>query len=156
RPVEDLVNRGFIVNRPGTGRPRGGCRTFIVTGLHRSGTSLVASILRQVGIFMGSELNDIVLEDEALIKILIPRDVGALTRLIHERDATYGTWGFKFPMLSKALGPDDLTLFSNPHIIVPFRDSVSVAVRNSLSEYHVPMEALRTAVEEQAEMLAFI
>ena len=64
-PVAELLNKGFIVNHPVGLRPPGG-RTFIVTGLHRSGTSLIASILRQVGIFMGAEINDIVHEDEAI------------------------------------------------------------------------------------------
>jgi hypothetical protein len=156
KPADDMVNKGFIMNRPNDGAPRRGGRTIIVTGLHRSGTSLVASILRQVGIFMGSEINDLVHEDEAIAKILINRDFAALTRLIRERDATYGTWGFKFPMLSKPLRYDELTLFSDPHIIVPFRDPVTVAVRKSLSEYQEPMRALRTAVDDQAAMLTFI
>src|SRR5580704_5514110 len=104
QPAGDMVNRGFITNRPATkpatrkSRARGG-RTFIVTGLHRSGTSLVASVLRQVGIFMGIQINGLVHEDEAIAKMLIARDFPALTQLIRERDAAYGTWGFKFPML---------------------------------------------------------
>jgi hypothetical protein len=151
-----MVNKGFIVNRPGAGTPGRGGRTFIVTGLHRSGTSLVASVLRQVGIFMGTEINDLVHEDEGIAKILIAQDFAALTRLIRERDATYGTWGFKFPMLSKPLKPANLARFSDPHIIVPFRDPVSIAVRKSLSEYQDSMRALRIAVEEQAAMVAFV
>jgi hypothetical protein len=156
RQADDLVNRGFIVNRPPKRLPGRGGRTFIVTGLHRSGTSLVAGVLREVGIFMGDQLNAVVHEDEVLAKMLIEQNFGALTHLIRERDSTYGTWGFKFPMLSKPLGPDELALFSDPHVIVPFRDPVSIAVRNSLSEYQQPMRALRTAVEEQTALLAFI
>lgn len=161
QPIDELINHGFIENhgiarQPDANPPQRGGKTFIVTGLHRSGTSLVAAILRQVGIFMGSEINDIVHEDETLVKILVNRDIDALTQVIRERNEAYGTWGFKFPMLSQRLGPDELALFSHPRIIVPFRDPVSVAVRKSLSEYQQPMQALRTAVEEQAETLAFI
>ena len=47
----DLTNRGVIINRPAGPSLRGG-RTLIVTGLYRSGTSLVATILRHAGIFM--------------------------------------------------------------------------------------------------------
>jgi hypothetical protein len=32
-PISELVNKGFIVDRPGTKGPGGG-RTFIVTGLY--------------------------------------------------------------------------------------------------------------------------
>jgi hypothetical protein len=156
QPAGDMVNKGFIANHPATNVPRRGGRTFIVTGLHRSGTSLVASVLRQVGIFMGTEINDLVHEDEAIAKILMAGDFPALTRLIRERDATYGTWGFKFPMLGKPLRPADLARFSDPHIIVPFRDPVSIAVRKSLSEYQDSMRALRVAVDDQAAMVGFI
>lgn len=156
QPAGDMVNKGFITNRPTASAPGGSGRTFIVTGLHRSGTSLVASVLRQVGIFMGTEINDLVHEDETIAKMLIARDFPALTRLIRERDAAYGTWGFKFPMLGKPLQPTDLARFSDPHIIVPFRDPVSIAVRKSLSEYQDSMRALRVAVDEQAAMVGFI
>jgi hypothetical protein len=161
QPAGDMVNRGFITNRPATkpatrkSRARGG-RTFIVTGLHRSGTSLVASVLRQVGIFMGIQINDLVHEDEAIAKMLIARDFPALTQLIRERDAAYGTWGFKFPMLAKPLTPTDLAMFSDPHIIAPFRDPVSIAVRKTISEYQDSMRALRIAIDEQAAMVAFL
>jgi len=155
RPAEELVNKGFIMNRPDACAADGG-RTIIVTGLQRSGTSLVASVLRQVGIFMGTEINDSVHEDESLAKILNAQDNGRLKRLIGERDANYGTWGFKFPMLCDALRPEDVALFTNPHIIVPFRDPVSVAVRKSLSDYQQPIPALQSVVDELAAMVAFL
>jgi hypothetical protein len=156
-PADGMINKGFLVLNaqaaPGAGSSG---RTFIVTGQQRSGTSLVASVLRQVGIFMGSEINDNVHEDEALARILVERDRGQLRHTIRERDATYGTWGFKLPMLCDVLAPAEIALFTNPQIIVPFRDSVSVAVRRTLSEYQQPMPALRAAVEALAAMVAFV
>ena len=59
---DDLINKGVIVNRSSAEKGR----TFIVTGLYRSGTSLVASILQEAGIFMGRAINDIVFEDEEI------------------------------------------------------------------------------------------
>jgi hypothetical protein len=155
QPADGLINKGFIVNHPPVLSPGRGGKTFIVTGLHRSGTSLVASVLRQAGIFMGSEINDIVHEDEAIAKLLIGQDRDGLKRLIGERNATYGTWGFKFPMICQSLGPEDMALFSDPHMIVTFRDPVSVAVRTSLSEYQDPMRALRTSVDDLAAIVSF-
>jgi len=154
-PRDGMVNKGFIVTRPRVGDAGGG-RTFIVTGQQRSGTSLVASVLRQVGIFMGAEINDHVHEDEALAKILLAGDRNRLRRIIRDRDANFGTWGFKFPMLCDVLAPADLGLFTNPHIIVAVRDPVSVAVRRSLSEYHQPMAALRDAAKALAAMVEFV
>jgi hypothetical protein len=134
---------------------RGG-RTFIVTGLHRSGTSLVASILQQAGIFMGRQINDVVFEDEEMGAVLNSGDAGALRRLIDERNADHGTWGFKVPEVYTQLRPEQLTLFDNAHLIVTFRDIASIAVRNSLSEYKRAMTALRDAVSQLDALVTYI
>jgi hypothetical protein len=163
-PSGDLLNKGFIVNpgvnpevNQGTDRgSRNGGRTFIVTGLLRSGTSLVASILQQAGIFIGSEINDIVFEDEAIARILISGDTAALHRIIGERNANYRTWGFKLPVLCRYLEPAQLALFDDPHLVVTFRDPVSMSVRTSLSEYQRPMDALREAMDDLNALMAFI
>jgi hypothetical protein len=145
----DLLNKGFIVNRSaGRHRSKTG-RTFIVTGLHRSGTSLVAAILRQAGLFIGTAINDIVYEDEEIASVLASGNVGALKRIISERDANYRSWGFKLPMLC-------LDLFSNPHVIVTFRDPVSMSVRASLSEYREATHALREVMHDLNALIAFI
>ena len=154
--ADGMVNKGFIVSCPRGGGTDGGGRTFIVTGQQRSGTSLVASVLRQVGIFIGAEINDHVQEDEALARGPLGRDRDRLRDIIGERDANFGTWGFKFPMLCDVLAPADLGLFSNPHVIVPMRDPIAVAVRQSLSEYHKPMAALGDAARALAAIVEFV
>ena len=127
-----------------------------MTGVHRSGTSLVASILRQVGIFMGADINDIVHEDEAFGQVLEARDGDGLKQLVGERNAAYGTWGFELPMLCEWLDHDDMVLFNDPHVIVTFRDPVAIAVRASLSEYQEQMRALRNAADDLAAMVAYV
>lgn len=152
---DDLVNRGVIINRSSVPHASGG-RTFIVTGLHRSGTSLVAAVLQQAGIFMGDKINDFVFEDEDMLAALQADQAGSLARLIAERNANYGTWGFKAPLIYTSLRPEQLALFNNAHLIVPFRDIASIAVRNSLSEYKQAMTALRDAVSQLDAMVAFL
>lgn len=147
-----LINKGVILNRPSAENGR----TFIVTGLYRSGTSLVASMLRQAGIFMGSEINEAVFEDEAIARVLNARDGPALRRFIAERDAGHGRWGFKRPMLCRVLQPTQVALFDRPRVIATFRDPVAMAVRTSLSEYQDQMRALDDAAVNQAAMIAFI
>jgi hypothetical protein len=159
--ASDLLNKGFIMNRPAGRHPAGrhratGGRTFIVTGLHRSGTSMVASILQQAGLFIGTEINDLVYEDEELARVVMSRDIAALKLAIGERDANYRSWGFKLPMLCRDLDPAQLALFNDPHLIVPFRDLVSMSVRTSLSEYREPMHALREAIDDLNALMAFI
>jgi hypothetical protein len=150
--IDDLVNKGFILNQlsdvPG--------RTFIVTGLYRSGTSLVASILQQAGLFMGNEIGDSVYQDEEIFPVLAAGDMAALRRIVVARNADHSRWGFKYPMLWRAFDAGELARFDNPRLIVTFRDPVSIAVRTSLSEYQEPMRALRDAAVDLSALMAFI
>lgn len=154
-PSDDLLNKGFIVN-PGRPQTGGNGRTIIVTGLLRSGTSLIASILLQCGLFIGQEINDIVYEDEEIARALTTEDNAALKRIIAERNANYRSWAFKLPMLFRYLRPAQLALFTDPHLIVTFRDPVSISVRMSVSEYQEPMPALRNATAELNSLMAFV
>ena len=148
----DLINKGIIVNHQTSDKGR----TFIVTGLQRSGTSLVAAILQTAGLFIGNEINDFVFEDEAIARALNSGDTAALRQIIAERNANHSAWGFEYPALSDALAPSQLALFDQPRLIVTFRDPVAMAVRKSLSEYHDPMQVLRGLIAEQAAMMAFV
>lgn len=150
--MSDFVNRGIIVHGPGNVAGR----TFIVTGMYRSGTSLMASILRHAGIFMGSEINDIVHEDAEIVRTVESRDMVALQELIAERNATQPRWGFKQPMLNQMLTADQMTLFDRPRVIATSRDPVAMAVRRSVSEYQEPMQALTDAVASQTALFDFV
>jgi hypothetical protein len=154
--LADLVNKGFVVSNPDAGDAEHAGRTFIVTGLHRSGTTLIASMLRQVGIFMGAAINDIVHEDEDLAQLIEAKDQGELRQLIASRNSGYGTWGFKLPMLCRWLHAPDMALFNNPHVIVTFRDLLAISRRASLSEYQAPLQALRDAANDMAAMVEFV
>jgi hypothetical protein len=150
--VEDLVNKGIIVHQP-SAQPG---RTFIVTGPYRSGTSLVAAVLREAGLFIGDAINDIVYEDEEIAGALDSGNIEALRTIVAARAAGHARWGFKYPMLSRALQPPQLDLFDTPRLIVTLRDPVAMAVRTSLSEYREPMRSLREAAADQMALLAFI
>jgi hypothetical protein len=150
--IGDLVNKGFILNHP-SDEPG---RTFIVTGLHRSGTSLVASILHQAGVFIGSEFNSAIYEDEEITQVLAAKRLDVLQTIIGQRNATHARWGFKCPMLCETLGPHHLDLFDRPRLIITFRDPVAIAIRTSLSEYRQPMRTLHDTMIQQAELMDFL
>jgi len=152
----DLVNKGFVLANLCASAGDGAGRTFIVTGLNRSGTSLVASMLRRVGIFMGDEINDIVHEDEAFARVIERRDRDGLRQLVADRNASYGTWGFKLPMLCRLLDDADVALFQNPHVIVTFRDPLAISVRASLSEFQAPLRALSDAADDTMALVGFV
>ena len=153
-PPEPQINTGVIVRRlrPAiSGGPAG--RTLIVTGIARSGTSMVASVLRQAGVFMGEFLREVVVEDAQMLELLRTRRMDALRRLIGERDAAHPVWGFKLPNLHAYLRHDELALFRNPHLILIFRDPVAVAVRSAMSEHYDMLEALAGATTAQDGLL---
>ena len=115
--IADLVNKGCILNQPLADQGR----TLIVTGLQRSGTSVVAAILHHAGVFIGNEINDAVYEDEAIGRVLLARDIGALRRIVAERNAAASTLGLQAP--DAACGVDS---------------RATVAVRQTTRDRHVP------------------
>jgi hypothetical protein len=149
-----LANTGLIAmgSAPGGDKPG---RTLIVTGLHRSGTSMVASVLRKAGVFMGETINDLVHEDECLARLVERRDFAGLAAMVRDRNAAYGTWGFKLPMLCQWLKAEHVELFHQPHVAVIFRDPVAISVRATLSDLQTQAEALRAAAQELDTMLRF-
>jgi hypothetical protein len=116
----------------------------------------VAAMLQQAGLFIGSEINDIVYEDAEIARVLASRDAEALRQVIAARDANYRSWGFKQPMLCHDLRPEQLAQFHDPHVIVTFRDPVAVAVRTMVSEYQEAAHSLRDAMTDLNAMMAFV
>ncbi|MBV9248271.1 MAG: hypothetical protein JO227_03350 [Acetobacteraceae bacterium] len=151
------INNGTIVLRP-TGAaeyPPDSERTFIVTGIARSGTTLIATLLRQAGIFMGEFLHEAVQEDAQVLEIVRSRDMQALKPLVRARNRGHARWGFKVPNLHAYLRHDELSLFRNPHLIIIYRDPVAVAVRDSLSEHYDEAGAFMRAASANLGMSHF-
>ncbi len=147
---ETLVNRGFIV-RPGTRPLDPGGNTIIVSGVARSGTTMVAGVLREAGLHIGTFLADVVHEDRQLLAIMQSGQRQLLAAAIAERNAEHRDWGFKIPNLHVYLNHADIARFRNPRIVLIFRDPVAVAVRNAISEM---FDEFTTLAETAAASLA--
>jgi hypothetical protein len=78
---EDLLNKSFIINLAAEMHSSKGGRTIIVSGLLRFGISLMASMLQQMGIFIGTEIDNSVYEDEEIARALASSNTAALTRI---------------------------------------------------------------------------
>jgi hypothetical protein len=141
---ETLLNTGVIATgRPSPRRRKDlARRTLIVTGIARSGTSLVATLLKEAGVFMGEFLHDVVNEDAQILELLRHRDTAVLRKLIAARNAEHACWGFKIPNLHVYLTCAELEWFRNPYLIVIYRDPVAVAVRNAISEYFSELDSM--------------
>ncbi len=122
--------------------PSGAPKTLIVSGVARSGTSMVSSVLLAAGINMGDNVYDVVQEDAEILAILQSGHNTLLRGLIEKRNAEHATWGFKIPNLHAYMTVEQIQWFRNPHMILICRDPVAVAVRGALSEHLDEMEGL--------------
>jgi hypothetical protein len=135
------VNSGVIV-RPGTLNQPGSGRTFIVSGLGRGGTTMVASALRDAGMPMGVVFHEAAVEDLDVFVALRQRDRTVLNTLIAKRNSQHVDWGFKLPNIHGLLQYRELARFRNPHLILIFRDPVAITQRAALSDYKDPLPEL--------------
>jgi len=130
--------------------------TLIVTGVARSGTSMLAQVLNESGIYMGEHLFPVVMEDAHILTALQSGHDGLLRQIIEQRNAAHAVWGFKVPNLHAYLRAERLGWFRNPRLIVTFRDPVAVAVRDSLSEHFDVHEAMTLAAHAVIAITAFV
>jgi hypothetical protein len=113
-------------------------RTIVVLGVERGGTSMVAGVLRALGINMGERagLNH---EDPRFLS----DDQERLDRLIKQRNKELEVWGFKVPKSALMLEFYKQRL-RNPYYIVVFRNIAAIAdswvQRGASREYVSPIE----------------
>ena len=140
----DLRNLGIV--RIGDNCRPGGQTTIVVVGVPRSGTSMVASVLKQFGIHLGDEIDSSVFEDRAIAGAIDRGDMDAFRSIVEDYNAGHRIWGFKRPKAFSRLD-DILKELRNPRIVVTMRDCVAIAVRNSKSVYHDETEGIRRAAQ---------
>ncbi len=152
-----LVNKGaFVRQGPPLADGAGKGRTFIISGVGRGGTTLVAEVLREAGINLGEQLSELVAEDLDMLRTLRSKDAGKLDHLIASRNEAQADWGFKVPNIHIFLRHSDLARFRNPHLILIFRDPQAIAARNALAEYFEPLTALRDATVALNALAEFV
>jgi hypothetical protein len=164
-PAEDadfdpgtILNQGVIVHAaPSRGRKRPAReKTLIITGLARSGTSMVAALLMEVGVWLGDHAYEPVNEDAEINQMLRAQDFARLDALIARQNKATPLWGFKMPDLHLFLQHGEFERFRNPHLIVVHRDPVAVGVRNVLSEHTDGIQAYIDATSAMHSMAQFV
>ena len=157
KPTDDtfdpytILNQGVIARSapPRRGKRGASEKTLLITGLARSGTSMLAALLQAAGVWLGDYVYEPIHEDSEITQMLRARDFYRLDALIERQNAKTPIWGFKMPDLHQFLQHDELGRFRNPHLIVIFRDPVAVAVRNALSEH---VDGTQAIIEASAAM----
>lgn len=106
-----------------------GPRTYIVFGEMRGGTSMVAGVMRGMGVYMGPDIAAENHESAAFKKRPIPD----LREAVEAANKLHDVWGWKNPHAADYIDRiwGDLR---NPHLICVFRDSVSNA--RGLNRWH--------------------
>jgi len=110
-------------------------RTFIVFGVPRGGTTMVARVVEQLGVAMGRGLSSNYEDDEFNYDKMsddLKQDSGmmarALMRAIKRRDARHDVWGWKYPRAHLYL-PLIVKQIRNPHLICVLRDPLASSLR---------------------------
>ena len=148
---EDHNNTGFwALHSPDKQAHTGS--TVVITGLGRSGTSMLAQTLQTAGLPIGNELAIGTYEDQTLAQLLRRNQRGELLRLIKERNRCHDQWGLKLPS-HLVLQARFLKLLRDPVFVVIFRDSLAIAGRRSISRGDALLHELLEIQKESHRMI---
>jgi len=150
--ADPLINYGFVRLNDAA---RGDSSTVIVVGLPRSGTSMFASVLKTLDVFMGRVIDNAVFEDHEIADALEPDKEDKLAALIQARNAQHSVWGFKRPEAYKQLGRL-CSLCRNPRVIVTFRDILAISLRNNIAMQLDPIKMLPNLVSQYEVLVSTI
>lgn len=147
-----LINKGLAVINPS---PCGAEATFVVVGLPRSGTSMLSSLLKGFGIFIGEAVDSAVYEDVEVARFIDAKDYKSLKTFIETRNGQHAVWSFKRPNAYRVL-PKIIPLLRNPRVIVMFRDVLAIAMRNHVSMQMSLVPSLPRYAEEYRDLVEII
>ena len=145
-------NPGLLVLRPSTAAKD---KTLVVMGVARSGTSLVAAVLHELGLFLGEQAPPPVYEDLSLSAAVESGDLAGVRRIVEQYDRRHASWGWKRPASLHHM-EDVHALLRNPHYIVIFRDLFAIANRNRVSVGASVLDNMQRSVAEYGKLLNFV
>lgn len=112
-------------------QPIGDQATIAVTGMGRSGTTMVARVMQALGVPLGPDVSANFLEEAAIVRMLKAGDYDGFAALCAERNAAHAIWGFKCPTLRVCLDKAD-PIMRAPRYIITFRDMIATTGRNRM------------------------
>jgi hypothetical protein len=143
----ELLNLGFLRVRDASATETA---TIIIVGIPRSGTSMVASVLKTLGLFIGKEIDGAVFEDREIAAAIDSGKLARFAAIAEARNAEHRMWGFKRPEAYKQLAKL-CSVCRNPRVIVPFRDMLAIALRNKIAmQMDAPEQLPRLAAQYDA------
>jgi hypothetical protein len=152
--AESHRNSGFwLINASTNDQDAAG--TVVVAGLGRSGTSMLAAVLKAGGIFMGERTAIGTHEDQQIAALLQPRQRRDLRLLIEQRNQDHNLWGFKLPS-RQILQPSLFRLLRHPYLVVIFRDILAIAGRRQISKGESLQSQLTQSLGEYRRLVRFL
>lgn len=149
--LHSLLNYGMqVLNGPGEPEPA----TYVVLGLARSGTSMIARCLHALGVPMGDKLSA-VYEDVVVSRAMEGGTLEQVREVVAQRNAQHPRWGFKRPAAIHFIERYEREL-RNPRYIVVFRDVLAIANRNRISIEQDLLQGLRTAAQEYQTLVELV
>jgi len=150
-----LINDG-IWQINSTEKTRGNKRkTIVIVGIERSGTSMIARVVKNMGVYLGESHNDAVFEDVQIANALEKKDIRAFRKIVRKNNEKHDLWGWKRP---KAFTYKEryIGTIENPHFIITFRDILAIAKRNELSVNAALLKSLKQAAEKYIDLCKFV
>jgi hypothetical protein len=129
--------------------------TVVVAGLGRSGTSMLAAVLKAAGIYMGEQTAAGTHEDQQIAALLKQRRRRDLRKMIKQRDEAHDIWGFKLPS-RQILEHSLFRMLRRPYLIVIFRDILAIAGRRQVSRGELLMNQMSQSLREYARLVGFL
>jgi hypothetical protein len=131
-------------------------KKVLVTGLGRSGTSAVASVLKNIGFYMFDGEPVPSLEDKTLNGLIKSGQISEIVDRLEARAASNALAGWKDPKLFSDNGTRLLeALGTEWTYIFVYRDPLSIAVRNSITMKVDLESALAEAIRLQRKLYNF-
>jgi len=130
-------------------------KTYIVVGVARGGTSLVAGVLDNLGVFTGDRSVKPVFEDLRLANTFERNNMVEMKKVIDEYNSNHTSWCFKRPSIINYLSKLDKH-FRNPIYLFIFKDIFAVSNRNNISMKLDVVNGLSKAYDDYGKILNFI
>ena len=138
-------------------------QTIILFGNPRGGTTMIANVVRSMGVFLGDDL-PVNLEDSDFNWDILTRQnstwskaekLASIRESIGQRNSGYDIWGWKYPRIDAYFHDVESDLV-NPMLICVFRDVVASTWRGVVRRNEPPLNSLRGAMAVQANNLNIV
>jgi len=138
-------------------------RTLILFGNPRGGTTMIANVVRSMGIHLGDDL-PVNLEDNDFNWDVLAKKhpdwtraqkLASIQQAIQRRNSECDVWGWKYPR-TDAYFNDIFPEIVNPMLVCVFRDVIASTWRNVIRKRQPPIQVIRRALDLQAKNLGLI